>query len=358
MSFRKNRDNRKTADRSRKLLVTLLLILAVAAGGGLAANFFSSDAKSAAANVQTAAVQTEADAETAEKAVLTGGQQPDPEEIPAWDGSPYVELNANRPDFSSDELIRTSFEVYSDLDSLGRCGVCAANIGQDIMPTEERGEIGMVKPSGWHTVKYSFLTDRYLYNRCHLIGYQLSGENSNTRNLITGTRYLNVEGMLPFENEVGDYVRDTGNHVLYRVTPCFLGDNLVASGVQIEAESVEDGGSGICFNVYCYNVQPGVTIDYATGDSREDTAIVDTVESGSEADESAAEGDSTVGSDQENNAGADSGTTYVVNTNTGKFHLPSCSSVETIKPKNRKDFTGSRDELIQEGYTPCKRCNP
>lgn len=188
-------------------------------------------------------------------------------EIPAYAGEPYVTVNNNVPQFSETDLGVSSYEYYSDLDDLGRCGVVYACIGTDLMPTEERGEIGAVKPSGWHTIKYDIVDGKYLYNRCHLIGYQLSGENANVNNLITGTRYLNVEGMLPFENMVADYVRETEHHVLYRVTPIFEGDNLLASGVQIEAQSVEDHGEGIQFNVYCYNVQPGVTIDYATGDS-------------------------------------------------------------------------------------------
>ena len=188
-------------------------------------------------------------------------------DIPAYAGDPYVTINDNEPQFLETDLATSSYEYYSDLDDLGRCGVVYACIGTDLMPTEERGNIGAVKPSGWHTVKYDIVDGKYLYNRCHLIGYQLSGENANINNLITGTRYLNVEGMLPFENMVADYVKETGNHVLYRVAPVFEGDNLVASGVQIEAQSVEDQGEGILFNVYCYNVQPGVTIDYATGDS-------------------------------------------------------------------------------------------
>ena len=188
-------------------------------------------------------------------------------DIPAYAGDPYVTINDNEPQFLETDLATSSYEYYSDLDDLDRCGVVYACIGTDLMPTEERGNIGSVKPSGWHTVKYDIVDGKYLYNRCHLIGYQLSGENANVNNLITGTRYLNVEGMLPFENMVADYVKETENHVLYRVTPVFEGNNLVASGVQIEAQSVEDQGEGILFNVYCYNVQPGVTIDYATGDS-------------------------------------------------------------------------------------------
>lgn len=189
-------------------------------------------------------------------------------DIPAYSGKPYVIVNDNKPFFADSDLTADSYEYYSPLDSLGRCGVVCACIGKDLMPTEERGLIGQVRPSGWHTVKYNGLVDgNYLYNRCHLIGYQLTGENSNERNLITGTRYLNVQGMLPFENMTAWYIRDTGKHVLYRVTPLYDGENLVASGVLMEAKSVEDDGEGILFNVFCYNVQPGIVIDYATGDS-------------------------------------------------------------------------------------------
>ena len=188
-------------------------------------------------------------------------------EIPEYSGKPYIELNHNIPQFELGELSVLEFEIYSLQDIFGRCGRAFANISPKTMPTEERGEIGMIRPSGWHTVRYDFIDGAYLYNRCHLIGFQLAGENANERNLITGTRYLNVEGMLPFENKVAAYVRETGNHVLYRVTPVYEGNNLVASGVQMEALSVEDGGSGIRFHIYVYNVQPGVVIDYATGDS-------------------------------------------------------------------------------------------
>ena len=187
--------------------------------------------------------------------------------VPEFSGEAYVVINDNQPEFSQDELVTDSYEYYTELDGLGRCGYAMACIGIDIMPTEERGSIGQVKPSGWKTVKYDFVDGKYLYNRCHLIGYQLTGENANQRNLITGTRYLNVEGMLPFENMIADYVKETGNHVIYRVTPIFDGDHLVARGVQMEAISVEDAGEGICFNVYAYNNQTGVVIDYATGDS-------------------------------------------------------------------------------------------
>ena len=252
------------------------------------------------------------------------------EGIPAYFGEPYVVLNNNVPNFTEQEQTTESFESYSALDSLGRCGTATACVGLDLMPTEERGAIGQVKPTGWHTVKYDFVDGKYLYNRCHLIGYQLSGENANERNLITGTRYLNVTGMLPFENMVADYVQETGNHVLYRVTPIFEGEDLLAQGVEMEALSVEDDGEGIEFHVFCYNVQPGVEIDYATGESwcQEDTRI-----------EAEAE-------------------TYVLNTNSHKFHLLSCASVDNMKTENKQEYTGSREELIANGYEPCKQCNP
>ena len=191
------------------------------------------------------------------------------ESIPEFSSEPYVVINENIPEFNEDEKTTTeSFEEYSELDELGRCGVAFANVGKETMPTKERGSIGQVKPSGWHTVKYDVVDGKYLYNRCHLLGYQLTAENANKKNLITGTRYLNIDGMLSFENMVADYVKETGNHVLYRVTPIFEGDNLVASGVQMEGYSVEDNGQSICFNIFAYNDQPGVSIDYATGESQ------------------------------------------------------------------------------------------
>ena len=262
--------------------------------------------------------------------------------LPSFSGEPYVAINGNVPDFTDADLTTSSFEEYSNLDTLGRCGVAYACIGTDLMPTEERSSIGQVKPSGWHTVKYDCVDGKYLYNRCHLIGYQLTGENANENNLITGTRYLNVEGMLPFENMVADYIKETGNHVLYRVTPIFEGDNLVASGVHMEAKSVEDDGDGILFNVYCYNSQPGVGIDYATGESWLDTG------SGAESPNS---------SFQSNSAENDE-VTYILNSNSHKFHDPSCSSVEQMSDSNKEEFTGTRDEAIAMGYEPCGRCNP
>ena len=289
--------------------------------------------------------------------------------IPAYDGKAYVAVNNNEPFFTDSDMTTTAFENYSDLDSLGRCGVAYANICKEIMPTEERGKIGMIKPSGWHTVKYDVIKDRYLYNRCHLIGYQLAGENANPKNLITGTRYLNVEGMLPFENLVADYVNNTGNHVLYRVTPMFSGSNLVANGVLIEAKSVEDNGGGILFNVYCYNVQPGVGINYENGDSwldgttpqnegsQNSAGSVAGATAGESGSSSSTTGSSSSGSDSSaaENSAADSSNseTMVHITVTGKkYHRAGC---RTLK---KSDTEVTLDEAKSMGLSPCGICNP
>lgn len=257
----------------------------------------------------------------------------DTDEIPPYKNAPYVEINNNKPDFDKADLTTGAFEKYAKLDKYGRCGVAYANVCKETMPTQERGSIGSVKPTGWQTVKYNNIDGKYLYNRCHLIGYQLSAENANEKNLITGTRYLNVTGMLPFENRVADYIEETNNHVLYRVTPVFEGDNLLASGVQIEAYSVEDDGKGICFNVYCYNVQPGIEIDYATGKSKAERSA-DSFDDGSKIQN------------------------YVVNTKSKKFHKEDCSALKNTKSENTKKYRGNRENLINNGYTPCKQCNP
>lgn len=200
--------------------------------------------------------------------INTSNESYDIENLPKYDGNSYVIVNDNIPYFKEEEYTTTSFEKYSELDLLGRCGVASANISKDLMPTEKRGSIGMIKPSGWHTIKYDHIDGKYLYNRCHLIGYQLTGENANEKNLITCTRSMNTKGMLQFENMVTKYIKDTGNHVLYRVTPVFEGNNLVATGVEMEAYSVEDNGKGIKFNVFVYNIEDGIIIDYKTGDSK------------------------------------------------------------------------------------------
>lgn len=253
-------------------------------------------------------------------------------EIPEYSGNPYIEINGNIPDFPAEDYVEEPFEFYSELDSLGRCVQAYANICTDIMPYEERGSIGSVKPTGWQTSKYEFVDGKYLYNRCHLIAYMLTAENANKRNLITGTRYLNIEGMLPFENQVQRYVKTTANHVLYRVTPIYDGNNLVADGVLMEAESVEDNGAGVRFCVFCYNVQPGVEIDYATGENR-----------------AAGSGTAQNGADVQ---------MYILNKNSTKFHYPSCGSVANMSSSNKKSFTGTREELIAQGYEPCGSCRP
>lgn len=256
------------------------------------------------------------------------------DDIPEYSGEAYAAINGNTPYFTKENLPADSFEYYSELDELGRCGTACANIGQDIMPSKKRENIGQVKPSGWQTVKYDNVDGKYLYNRCHLIGYQLSGENANEKNLITGTRYLNVTGMLPFENMVADYVKETDNHVLYRVTPVFERENLLARGVLMEGWSVEDDGDGICFNVFAYNVQPDIVIDYATGESYRNT------------NESAA--GETDSDDMD----------YILNTGTKKFHYPDCSSINQIKEENKQLYSGNREDIISMGYAPCGNCHP
>lgn len=254
--------------------------------------------------------------------------------VPEYSGKPYAEINNNTPFFKPEEISFISFESYAPLDSLGRCGACIASVGTDLMPTQKRGEIGKIKPSGWHTVRYDDLVDgKYLYNRCHLIGYQLSGENANERNLITGTRYMNTEGMLPFENKVCEYVKKTKNHVMYRSTPVFEGENLLARGVLLEAYSVEDKGKGIKFCVFCHNVQPGIEIDYLTGESQISGVAETKNEEKSE-------------------------TTFIINKNTKKFHLPDCKNIKAAKEKNKKSTSQTAAELKKSGYSPCRICNP
>lgn len=254
------RHRRKGRKKGNKILVSLLLLalFAAVAFWGTRYQFWPLPAVGPASPAPSPAGEIPAPAESFYTL----------DTLPDYTGEPYVELEGNRPSFPNTDKTTVSFERYSPLDNLGRCGTAYANVGSETMPTEERGPIGMIRPSGWQTVRYDFIDGQYLYNRCHLIGYQLTGENANEQNLITGTRYLNVTGMLPFENQVAAYVRETGNHVLYRSTPIFEGEELVARGVELEAYSVEDEGTGICFHVFLYNVQPGVVINYATGENR------------------------------------------------------------------------------------------
>ena len=269
--------------------------------------------------------------------------------IPDYSGKPYVALNDNVPEFTNKEKVTESYEFYSPLDSLGRCGYTVACVGKDIMPTEDRESISSVKPSGWINRKYdSALVDGgYIYNRCHLIGFQLTGENANKQNLITGTRYLNIEGMLPFENMVADYVKETGNHVMYRVTPIFVGNNLLASGVKLEGWSVEDEGEGICFNVFAYNVQPGIVINYATGDNH-------LVKDGQNTEQTAEETES----DTEIQTESKGEKTYVLNVSTKKIHCPDCSSVSKTSEANKREYTGDLTSVEAQGYSRCGICKP
>ncbi len=266
--------------------------------------------------------------------------------VAPYGDKPYFELNGNKPDFKEQDLTTESYEFYSDLDSLGRCGYTVACIGKDLMPTEDReGSLSSVTPSGWKNKKYeaSVVEGGYIYNRAHLIGWQLTAETTNKQNLITGTRYMNVQGMLPFENMVADYIKETDNHVMYRVTPVYDKNDLVACGVIMEAYSVEDNGEGICFNVYIYNVQPGIVINYATGDSwlAGDVPATEAV---------------TEAQKETNDVTAEK--TYVINKSNKKFHLPTCSGVKGMNADNREEVTASAQALVDDGYSPCGTCKP
>ena len=285
------------------------------------------------------------------EASITLSEAFDISDIPEYTGNPSVIVNNNIPFFTSEEIASgmKSYINLSDLDELGRCGLAIASVSTDTMPTEERGNIGAVKPTGWHTVKYDGIDGNYLYNRCHLLMYALTGLNAEPKNLITGTRYLNIEGNLPYEEKVVEYIRNTGNHVLYRVTPIFEGNNLLCSGELMEAYSIEDDGA-FQFCVYCYNVQPGVTIDYATGDSSgpEFTGSKDNTKSVS--------GEIPIAND--NDSSNISVETYIVNTASKKIHKPDCESIDKISEKNKKTYIGSKEELLEQGYTACKTCRP
>ena len=368
--------NWKTKMRALAMMVCLALTLQSASGCGTTEPAQSTQEITDDIEEKT---QEQTDTEKQEKSLPSTENATTIEEtfdfaaIPAYEGKAYVAVNGNVPFFTEEELSSASYETYGELDPLGRCTVCVASVGQDLMPAEERGNIGTVKPTGWHTVKYDFIDGKYLYNRCHLIGYQLTGENANEKNLITGTRYLNIEGMLPFENMVADYVKETDQHVMYRVTPVFEGDNLLASGVLMEGKSVEDNGEGILFCVFAYNVQPGVSIDYVTGESSADGTIANNenttkqetsqpTDTDTAKQETSQSTDTTTQQPSESVSGEQpvqsDAQTYILNTNTHKFHKPGCYSVEKIKPENYAEFTGTREEAIAYGYDPCKNCNP
>lgn len=312
--------------RLKTLLLTLSMLGAACLGGCLDPSGSYYEPESPGAPIYYDTPET---TEAAESPVVTLGA------IPAYSGDAYVVIDGNVPYFTGDDIVKEAFEDYSQLDYLGRCGVAYACISQELMPTEDRGSISSVTPSGWINAVYDFIDGGYLYNRCHLIGFQLTGENANKCNLITGTRYLNIQGMLPFENMTADHILEEDHHVLYRVTPFYDGTDLVASGVQIEAYCIECGEDAesdldkFMFNVYCYNVQPGVVIDYATGESSAGEIVF---------------------------TGEDN--TYILNTSSMKFHLEGCSGANAISDANREVRTCTREELVFQGYVPCGSCDP
>ena len=270
-------------------------------------------------------------------------------EIPKYEGKDYIVINNDNPYFEQSEITTKAYEDYPPLDSLGRCKTCTACLGKELMPTEERGSIGMIKPSGWQLSKYDFVDGKYLFNRCHLIGFQLAGENANERNLITGTRHMNIGRMLDLENKTASYIKSTGNHVMYRVTPCFEGNNLVATGVLMEGLSVEDNGAGIKFCNFVFNIQPNVNINYADGTNSlisapTTTTAAQTIKTTTQATQNAQSSQS-------------ASRQFILNTNTKKYHELSCSSVKDIKEKNKGTYTGTEEELKNMGYSPCKKCH-
>ncbi len=268
------------------------------------------------------------------------------ENIPEYSGKDYIEINGNVPHFTAEQLTSVGYETYGELDPLGRCTFAVASVGKDTFPTGDRGSISSIKPTGWIQAKYDFIKTKDLYNRSHLIAWSLSGEDANKQNLVTGTAHLNQDVMVQFEDMVLAYIKETGNHVAYRVTPLFKGDELVCRGIQMEAYSVEDSGEGICFNVYCYNVQEGVIIDYATGESKAENAGDNSEDASSE----------DISKEDNSNAGKEAD--YVLNTSSKKIHLPDCGSVSTMSDKNKAEYHGSIEDLLNQGYTPCGTCKP
>lgn len=332
---------------------------------------------------------------TSSQQVSAGSAAAKLSDIPEYSGALCIDINEGQPGFSADDAARGSFMEFSELDFEGRCGTAAGLIGPETVSNAERGDISQVHPSGWVQHRYSFVDHKMLYNRSHLIAHQLCGEDANERNLITGTRTMNAVGMTYYEELVGNYVRRTNNHVLYRVTPLFAANDLVARGVQMEAESVEDGGKAIRFNVFVYNVEPGVKIDYVTGDNWEsseipavktkgeatttrgtsgDAALSQYAASKGEAGASGTSGssdtssstqaapsgssDAKTSSDSSSSASTAEQQTYILNKRSHKFHRPECDSVQSMSPSNKEEFTGLRQTLIDEGYTPCRSCNP
>ena len=354
--------------RKKRWLIAFALLLAIITAcscSGIANGSGSSSTKSTSAQASIASSNTNASNSTSSSVSSKSARQVasppfDIARVPVYSGKPAVEINDNTPYFSESDLARGAFETYSALDSLGRCGPAFALVGPETMPHEERGSIGAIRPSGWHTSTYDWVDGRYLYNRCHLIAFALASENDNELNLITGTRSMNVLGMLPLEEQVASYIDRTRNHVLYRVTPMFEGDNLVASGVLMEAQSIEDSGAGIRACIWCYNVEPGVAIDYATGDNWADGSKTDAasgLEAPREGPSTSADTSESEGATAQHAAEGDV-RTYVLNTNTGRFHYPDCKSVLDMSDKNKQVVEATRDDIIHEGYQPCGVCKP
>ena len=353
-------------------LVAAVLVAFAFAQTYLSARIFADDGTSAAATAsQGAAANTLPSASTVSGTDFLTALDAYVAANPTVDEGDYVEIDGNTPSFTVDDATTDAFQSFSQLDRLGRCGTAYACLGPETLPTDVRGDISEIHPSGWVQNFYDFIEGESLYNRSHLIAHCLSGQDANERNLITGTRHFNADVMEPIEAMVLDYIERTGNHVLYRVTPVFEGDELVARGVQIEALSMEDGGQGVSLNVFLRNIQPGVAIDYATGNNWADEAATAGSWSASAATSSSSTSASagaaplahisaaaTTSQADEASTDTPATVTYVVNKNTGKFHYPSCSSVPKIKAKNRMDSDQTRDELIAQGYVPCKNCNP
>lgn len=349
------------------LIILLAIIMLISGCGGNEA-----EDPIESSNVKAQSSVEEADQTHEEKAIIYDNST-FLMDIPEWEGYAFTYVNDNIPDFSKEEIWTSTQESLEPLDDLGRCGAANSCIGQDGMPTEPRGDISSVEPTGWHADKYEFVEGELLFNRCHLIGHQLSGDDAIPRNLITGTSYMNRDGMLQFENAIASYVKDTGNHVMYRVTPIFAGDELLARGVHMEAISVEDDGAGVSFNVFCYNVQPGVDIDYKNGDNKlaDDSLMLEDYQAGqfsliantsglTKMQESSASPDTSLNSDNTDNTEEPEEhiTTYILNTNTGKFHYPDCRSVKDMKDKNKQEVEATREEIINRGFSPCGNCKP
>ena len=280
--------------------------------------------------------------------------------VPEWEGLPFAYINENEPEFTDEEIWERAQESLSVLDDMGRVGTAMACIGQEIMPEEGRSQISSIKPTGWQSSRYDFIENGSLYNRCHLIGHQLTGDDAIDRNLMTGTRYMNIEGMLPFENAIAKYVKETGNHVMYRVTPAFYGRELVAKGVHLEALSVEDKGEGLSFNVYCYNLQPGVEIDYETGENHkaEDDSWLTAYLSGDLSARPRTFGKVDPDETAKLKAHQSEPELYILNTNTGKFHHPDCDSIRDMSEHNKHEQKTTREDLLIRGYEPCGNCKP